>query len=405
MKLAATTKLSLRYLCLVFPLICNNLCAQEVPSGLEELSCKDFYSLVVPSQEHPTDYHFLAVDAGGTKTQVVVYRNGLECIGKKTYYNADFDCFEDVLEAVLQELRDSSIDQVDAIGVGLAGAIEGKEPGEQSCRLTNVARWPKIDSKTIASKFAVDPSRVLLMNDLEATGFGVPCLSSDDFITLNEGVAQKGRSLAIIAPGTGLGNAALHYNGQEYLPYPSEGGHMNFFPGNEEECNLLRYLQEKRNSSYVSIETVVSGPGICTLYQYLLEHREENTGAIVKTWTCEDIAEKTKEIVNAGQGNEDPIAREALDWFVVLLAKTSSTSTLYFYATGGCYIAGGMGARLATFIEKSKPLFMEAFIDKGPYKQLLKDVPIKIVKNPHTAAIGAGYAAIRLHTQSQSKKS
>lgn len=383
----------------VFALVFGTTNTLECASPrLEQLSSPAFYSLVQSTETDPCDHYFVAVDASGTKTRIAVFRNGLECIWEGTFSSIQFNQLEDILGAFLEDYHGP----VHAVGLGLAGLVIGQDPGSQYCELTNRPGWKVVDSKRIAEVFKLEPSKVLFMSDLKATGFGIKCLPEDQIIILNEGIARK-EPQSIVAPGTGLGIAALHWESNQYVPYPSEGGHVNFAPWDERGITLLRYLQKKTQSSYVPIERALSGSGICLLYQCLVEclHfkgsekiidliQQQESGSI-------EMSQVVKAIVDDALINKNPTALEALEWFVVLLGNIASSTTLNFCSTGGCYIAGGIPARLNVFFEQSKALFMEAFIAKGFHGQILASVPVKLVKNPDTAVIGAGYAIIRLY--------
>jgi len=369
--------------------------------NLNDLDSPELYSLVQNDEDDSRDLYFLAVDAGGTKTSIAVYCNGLKCIWAKEYSSKEYSQFQ----GILGQFRKDYNGPIHAVGMGLAGPVQGTKLGSQSCKLTNRIEWETIRSEDIASLFMITPSRVLMVNDLMATAYGIGCLTEDQIIVINEGRVTTGESQAVIAPGTGLGNAALHWNGEEYLPYPSEGGHMNFAPRNENEIVLLRFLQEKMGSSYVSIESVISGSGISMLYYCLVERlnfpgSERILKLLKKANERElDYSQVTAEISEAALRNEDITAVAAMQWFISLLGNAAGTSTLYFCATGGCYIAGGIPVKIASLIEESRELFMAAFADKGPYKQLMLEMPVKLVLNSKTATIGAGYAIISSYRQ------
>ena len=367
------------------------------------LSCSSIVeSSTLSSQSFPGDHFFVAVDAGGTKTRVAVYRNGLDCIWDHTYSTTAHEQFGDILNKFYTDYNGP----IHAAGLGLAGPVEGAQLGKQSCQLTNRQGWQVINSESVAKALHLAPDQVVLMNDLKATGYGIGCLSDDQFVILNEGVVRTGDSRAVVAPGTGLGNAALHWDGSQYQPYSSEGGHMNFAPRDAREIIWLNYIQERDMSSYVSIENAVSGRGICSLYQCLVEKLGySGSDKITELLNAGDSTAICKAIIDAALNNEDPTAVEAVQWFVSLLATTAGSTTLYFCATGGCYLAGGLPARLSAYIEQHKELFMQAFIDKGPYEKLLANTPVKLVKNTDTAMIGAGYAAIDLYLKSLKKES
>src|SRR5215470_18195282 len=202
----------------------------------------------------------LAGDIGGTKTVIANYEESggsLRQVRAATYHSRDYRSLEDILAAYR---KDNPGIAPRAGCFGVAGTvIDGK------CRTTNLP-W-QLDEQALA--LAVGAPRVKLLNDLEATGYGILQLPADELCALNPG-SRPGRrgNAAVIAAGTGLGEAILYWDGQQHQPIPSEGGHVDFAPRTDQEIELLRYLRAKVGGR-VSFERVLSGPGFYDIYCFL----------------------------------------------------------------------------------------------------------------------------------------
>jgi glucokinase len=227
---------------------------------------------------------------------------------------------------------------------------------------------------------------VHLLNDLEAIAYAVPALESSHLHTLNAGEKITGGHIAIIAPGTGLGEALLLWNGSEYRPYPSEGGHASFAPTNETELELLRYLWQ--HFTHVSYERVCSGIGIPNIYAFLKDsgYAEESPHIAEKLATASD---PTPVIVNAALSHEAPcpLAEKTLKLFISILGAEASNLALKILATGGVYLGGGIPPRILSALDGGT--FMQAFQRKGRFTTMLQRVPVHIILNSKAALLGA----------------
>jgi glucokinase len=254
-------------------------------------------------------------------------------------------------------------------------------------RLTNLP-WT-LDSRELSAGLGIQ--HVFLINDLEANGYGVAELSPEQIYTLSEGDAAQVGNRALIAAGTGLGEGYLIWNGKTHIPYPSEGGHTDYAPRNEDEIDLLRFLKEKYNGR-VSFERVVAGMGLTNIYEFLREVR----GLDEPAWLAERIANEDPNavITELSLTAKSEICEKAMDMFVSAYGAEAGNLALKVLSVGGLYIGGGIAPRI---LEKLKDgTFMKAFTDKGRLSQLLINMPVRVILEPRAAQLGAAaYAEAR----------
>jgi glucokinase len=232
---------------------------------------------------------------------------------------------------------------------------------------------------------------VFLINDLQANGYGIAELTADQICTLSEGDSRQVGNRALLAAGTGLGEAYLVWDGRNYVPYPSEGGHSDYAPRNEDEIDLLRFLKQKYNGR-ISFERVVSGQGITNCYEFLREVR----GLEEPAWLAEQMTEEDPNaaITEAALKAKSEICEKALDMFVSAYGAEAGNLALKVLSVGGLYVGGGIAPRI---LEKLKDgTFMKAFTDKGRLSQLLVNMPVRVILESRTALMGAAaYAEAR----------
>ncbi|HWT67115.1 MAG TPA: glucokinase, partial [Terracidiphilus sp.] len=227
---------------------------------------------------------------------------------------------------------------------------------------------------------------------LEANGYGIAELSADQIYTLSEGDPSQIGNRALIAAGTGLGEGILAWNGRIHVPYPSEGGHVDYAPRNEDEIDLLRYLKQKY-SGRISFERVVSGMGITNIYDFLRDVR----GVEEPKWLADKMAaahDVNAVITEEGLAARSELCEKTLDMFVSAYGAESGNLALKVLSVGGLYVGGGIAPRL---IEKLKDgTFMKAFTDKGRLSQLLVNMPVRVILESRAALMGAAaYAEAR----------
>ena len=318
----------------------------------------------------------LAGDIGGTKTTLALFdsehgpRSPLE---EQIFPSGDYGKLEDIIVEFLAP-KDVSVGRA---VFGVAGpVVDGR------AAITNLP-WT-LDEKELARVLRVDA--VHLLNDLQAIAYGISLLQGGDLETLNLGSPDPQGVIAVIAPGTGLGESFVCRDGSDYRAYPSEGGHTDFAPSTAQEVELLRFLQTKME--HVSYERVCSGMGIPNIYQFL----KETGGAEEPPWLREKLSsadDPTPIIVNAALDAEDPceICQTALFLFVSILGAEAGNLALKVLATGGVYLAGGMPPRILPVLKDGR--FMNAFTNKGRLSGLLTRVPVHVILAPAIALMGA----------------
>ncbi len=326
---------------------------------------------------------FLASDIGGTKTALALYsaeRGPRDPIVECVFPSQQFDTLEEIVASFLE--RASISEPVQAAAFGVAGPVVDHESN-----ITNLS-WT-VRRGSLAEVLDLAPDRVALLNDLEATATAVPQLLAEDLRTLNEGKPVEEAPIAVIAPGTGLGQAFLTWDGTRYRPHPSEGGHVDFAPCNQTQLDLLNYLYRKYD--HVSFERVVSGMGIPEMYNFLRDtRREEHPESLAEE--LNKAGDKTPVILS--HAGDYPICKETLDMFVAILGAKAGNVALSLMSRGGVFLGGGIPPRILPSLQSAE--FMEAFSSKGRFSHMVAQIPVHVIMNPATALLGAAYAALSL---------
>jgi len=325
----------------------------------------------------------LAGDVGGTKTNLAVFspEDGPRApLAEVTFPSADYPS----LEAIVREFLARVDLKVEQASFGVAGPVAAGR-----AEITNLP-WVMEETQL---REALNLSSVRLLNDLAAIAHAVPFLEPADLHTLNVGQPTPGGAMAVIAPGTGLGEAFLTWDGTRYRPHASEGGHADFAPTNSFEVELLRYLQDR--FQHVSYERVCSGRGLPNIYGYL----KDSGYADEPAWLTEQLAaagDPTPVIVNAALDSERPceLCVATLNAFVSILGAEAGNLALKVLASGGVYLGGGIPPRILPTLEQ-KP-FREAFRHKGRMSDLLVRVPVHVILNPKVALLGAACHGLEL---------
>ena len=318
----------------------------------------------------------LAGDIGATKTNLAIMSSEAgprTPLAEATFPSANYPS----LEAVAREFLSQVEWQVERACFGVAGPVVS---GRVS--ITNLP-W-LIDEGNLQD--ALRLSTVYLLNDLESIANGVPALEPADLYTLNVGQPAPGGAIAVIAPGTGLGEGFLTWDGARYRPHPSEGGHTDFAPTNPLQVELLRYLQGR--FEHVSYERVCSGLGLPNIYAYL----KDSGYATEPNWLAGRLAatdDPTPVIVSAALDRERScdLCISTLDVFVSILGAEAANLALKVLATGGVYLGGGIPPRILPFLQKG--LFLESFRRKGRLSDLPVHMPVHVILNPKVALLGA----------------
>ena len=318
----------------------------------------------------------LAGDIGGTKTHLAIFSSGSGQpipLAQATFSSRDYSGLEAIVRKFLSRIKIN----VDRASFGVAGPVVNGQ-----ARITNLP-WV-MDEKRLAD--ALGLSRVHLMNDLLALAHAVPLLAQKDLLTLNKGRAVPRGAIAVLAPGTGLGEAFLTWDGIRYQAHPSEGGHADFAPANPIEVRLLQHLLNR--FKHVSTERVCSGRGLSIIYAFLKDHR----GWQEPEWLAGQFAaahDPAPVIVHAALDADRPcsLCREALNIFVSILGAEAGNMALRMMASGGIYLGGGILPRILPALQE-RP-FLEAFRHKGRMSGLMDDIPVHVILNPEAALMGA----------------
>lgn len=330
-------------------------------------------------------------DLGGTKTILAVVSDVTgprELLHEKTFPSAHYPS----LEAIITEFLSGLYIQIDQVCLAVAGPITNGR-----ATITNLSWF--VDAEHLRTAFQL--SSVVLINDLEAVAYAIPILQSDDLHIIHEGTPVPGGSIAVIAPGTGLGEGFLSMDGDEYRAHASEGSHVSFGPTNQLQTELLTYMRDRKGFDHVSYERVCSGAlGFSNLYDFL-----KATGrAKEPEWLKEKLAgsdDPTPIIVESAQDKNNPceICISVLELFRDILAAEAGNLALKVLATGGVYLGGGISPRILD--ELQKPVFLEVLRNKGRFQELISQMPVKVILNPKAGLLGA--AAVGLRSSSMIK--
>ena len=321
-------------------------------------------------------YLLLAGDVGATKTALAVFASETgprKPLAEVTLPSAKYSSLETLVLDFLGSIRW----RPDRASIGVAGpVVDGRAD------VTNLP-W-EIDEQEM--EVALGIPTVRLLNDAMAVAHVVPVLGASDLLTLHRGEPDGGGAKAVIALGTGLGEAFLTWDGSRYCAFPSEGGWSGFAPEDALQIALLRYLEDA--VGYVGVELVCSGMGIPNLYSFL----KQNGGAEEPDWLAERLSEvddPTPVIVNTALSEDKrcDLCVATLRLFVSILAAEAGNFALKVLATGGVYLGGGIPPRILPAIQQD--LFLTVFRNRGPMSDLLARVPVHVILSPLSALLGA----------------
>lgn len=327
----------------------------------------------------------LAGDVGGTKTELAVFSpeaGPRTPVAQARYPSARYPS----LEALAREFLATTALPVTWACFGVAGPVIGGR-----ARITNLS-W-QLDAAKLAG--ALGLGAVHLLNDLEAVAWAVPELIAGDTVALNPGARVTGGALAVIAPGTGLGEAFLTWDGSRHHPFPSEGGHADFAPAAEHETELLSHLRGR--FGHVSVERVCSGPGIVNIYEYLRACGAAPEAPEVARRLAEE-PDAPPVITEAGlrERDPDPLSAATLALFAGILGAEAGNLALKVFAAGGVYVAGGVARHLLPVLRRGD--FMRAFVRKGRMSDMMTGMPVHVVVRP-AAILGAAIRGLELGSE------
>jgi len=332
----------------------------------------------------------LAGDAGGTKTRLALYERtssagpcALERLVLADFESRSAPSLEEIVRGFLE--RNNAAGRIEAACIGLPGPVVGG-----SVRATNLP-WV-IEESAFGESLGIP--KVRLVNDHAATAAALPLLGPEELITLHPGREERERRVfAVLAPGTGLGQAySVRCVDGRLQPFPSEGGHVEFAPKDELEFDLLKYLQEKLHKR-VSVERVLSGPGILNIYSFL---RDRSRCDEPEALRAEIAAAPAPAAVVSGHGlsGKYAICSMALDIFARLLGSQAGDVVLTYLSTGGLFLGGGIPPKVAAKLQEGGTV--EAYLRKGRLSPLVEMTPLHVIKNDRTALLGAAAIAAGL---------
>ena len=334
-------------------------------------------------QERRTDVNvdynrsvLLAGDLGGTKTLLGLFVQTAprpEPVDTRAFPTQAFSDPGDMVAEFLAGARVGG-DRIQAACFGVAGPVFGTR-----AQLTNVPR--EVDAAAVGRRLSID--RVALLNDLVALAHAVPVLVPSELHTLQAGRSAAGGNKALIAAGTGLGEACLHFVGGRLVPSPSEAAHADFAARTPVEVRILQELT--RTLGRVDVERVVSGPGLVNI------HRVVHGGACPAVDPASDPARAPARISQAALERRCSLCVETLRIFVAAYGAEAGNLALRSLATAGVYVGGGIAPKILPALDAGE--FLEAFRSKAPMEELLRDVPVFVILNPAAGLLGAAVHA------------
>lgn len=324
----------------------------------------------------------LAGDVGGTKTILALFEaegDGLRCLKKEQFPSAHYQTFIGLLESFLNDMDDAPIT---AVCIGAAGPIVNG-----NCEATNL---PWVLNRVEIGE-CVKTQNVWLLNDLEATAWGLLESPEQSFVELNPDAQWRQGNNAVLAAGTGLGEAIIVWGGANHHVIASEGGHTDFAPNSEQEIALLGYLREKY-PEHVSYERLLSGDGLINIYQFLKQTEYASVQPEIEQQMTE--SDPAAVIGEAGIAGSDALCVEAVKLFCRVYGAESGNLALKCLPYAGVYLAGGIGAKILPVLKKGE--FMRGFLSKGRSQAVLQKISVKVCTNPEVALLGALSHAMKM---------
>jgi len=312
---------------------------------------------------------------GGTKTVLALCDERGAIVREQMFKCAEFDSLEAIIDQFLGTQR------VEAAAFGVAGP-----GGAGVAKITNLPGT--ITEAGLSQKLGAP---VTLLNDLQATGVGMLVLPPESFAVLQPGTAAEHGTIGIIAPGTGLGESLLVFDGERYRALPSEAGHADFAPGTEEELALWSFLC-KRHGGHVSVERVLCGRGIGDLYDFA----RAASGVAEPAWLTHDLTsgDRNAAIAHAALATSDAACVKALAMFAAILGAEAGNLALRGLATGGVVIGGGIPSKILAALKAGG--LLERFLAKGRFSTWMQGVSLRVALEPRAALLGAAHTATKI---------
>jgi glucokinase len=318
----------------------------------------------------------LAGDIGGTNARLAYFQAGnghLQLVSERIFPSGEYSEFGDIVSRFLADARE----RPEVACFGIAGPVHHGRVE------TSNLPWV-IEQSRLAKQIKLPAT--LLINDLEASAWGIGALSGKDFVALNSVVPSNGNQ-AVIAPGTGLGEAGLYWNGKEHEVFACEGGHTDFAPQGELQIELLRFLAERYG--HVSYERIISGPGLVNVYEFLrAKGCASEPGGFAERLELPDAAAA---ISKAALEGSNPLAEKALDLWISVYGAEAGNLALKTMAVGGIFLGGGISPKILPKL--NGPTFMRAFLEKGRLRRLLEGISVQVITNDKAGLLGAARCA------------
>lgn len=325
-------------------------------------------------QSNKQELLVLAGDIGGTKTNLALFKaSGDEILPlyNNNYQTSDFSSLTDILALFLKDIPDPH-----KFCLGVAGPVLNGH-----AKLSNI-KW-EIDRNELKNHFNRDFS---IINDLEATAYGLAMLNESETVVIHQGKEQIPGNAAVIAPGTGLGQAGVYWDGRFYHPFATEGGHTDFASRNLQDFELYLYLQKQ--FGHVSWERVLSGPGIIQIYKFLVQElkREESLNLKEKFKDAYDAITISRNVKNC------LVCKETMELFIRFLAFESANLVLKHNAIGGLFIGGGIAPSILDLFKEYD--FNSYFCQSGRLNDLIENVTVRVILNTKAALLGAAWYGV-----------
>jgi glucokinase len=319
----------------------------------------------------------LAGDIGGTNSRLAYFQpqNGhLRLVSERVFPSRQHSEFGEIVVKFL----DDSGTRPEAACFGIAGPVRNGR--------VETSNLPWVIEQSLLAKQIHLPA-TLLINDLEASAWGIGALSTADLVPLNVVRGPAIGNQGVIAPGTGLGEAGLFWDGKVHQVFACEGGHTDFAPQNDVQIELLRFL--KSRFGHVSYERILSGPGLVNVYEFLRDAglAKESTEVAAQIKTGDPAAV----ISSAAMDGSSELAEKALDIWISVYGAEASNLALKILATGGLFLGGGISPKILSKLKG--PVFMESFLYKGRLRPLIEAIPVQVVTNDKAGLLGAARCA------------
>jgi len=316
----------------------------------------------------------LAGDIGATKVNVALYKTGgkeFKLLRDQSFHSKDYSSLTEIIRQFIGEAGLPA-----KLCMAVAGpVIEGK------VKITNLS-W-QMDAGQMQKELQV--KNLCFINDLEATAYGLAGLDTSDISRLDEGSVTRHGNIAIIAPGTGLGEAGLFWDGEFYHPFATEGGHSAFASRTQLDFELFNWLAKQ--FQYICWEHLLGGPGIHNIFRFLTEEKKN----IIQDWLVKEMdADDPSAVISENAiAGKDPVCSQTMDMYIRYLATESSSLVLKYKATGGLFLGGGIPPKILPLLEKTN--WQKLFIESDRMETLLKQTPVHVILNDKTALNGAAY--------------